>query len=219
MWCTFLTPSRGRPESLRTSILSLREHAYDTGCFEVLVYVDRDDPDLDAYRKLDCELVNMRLVVGDPLGYARLHECIANGLVPRSRGQWLWLWNDDAVMTTAKWDVRLRRHPLNVVLNPDTNHRSHETQLNVFPVVPKAWVDLVGWSRNGANDTWFQFIGQMLNAQVNLDVYVTHDRSDLTGGHDDATRAGNNYDPATFWCDDTQAEIRADALRIAEVFG
>lgn len=219
MWCTFLTPSRGRPESLRQSIESLRSNAYDTACFEVLAYVDRDDPELDAYRLLDRDLVNLRLVVGEPRGYARLHECIADGLIPRARGQWLWLWNDDALMTTDRWDVRLRRHPLNVVLNPDTNHDSHASGLNVFPVVPKAWVDLVGWARNGANDTWWQFVGQMLAAQVNLDVFVTHDRSDLTGGHDDETRAGNNYDPDTFWCGETQAEIRADALRIAEVFG
>ncbi len=106
-----------------------------------------------------------------------------------------------------------------MVLNPDTNHQSHATGLNVFPAVPKVWVDLVGWARNGANDTWWQFIGTMLSAQKNVGVYVTHDRSDLTGGHDDATRAGNNYNPDTFWCDETQAEIRADALRIAEVFG
>lgn len=215
MWCSFLTPSRGRPESLAATVQSLRDNAYDPSCFDVIVYVDWDDPQLPAYR----ELPGIRLFVGEPLGYSRLHECIADGLVPRARGEWLWLWNDDALMTTPKWDVKLRRHPVNVVLNPDTNHQSHATGLNVFPVVPRAWVDLVGWARNGANDTWWQFMGQMLGAQVNLDVYVTHDRSDLTGGHDDATRAGNNYDAATFWCDETQAEIRADALRIAKVFG
>jgi hypothetical protein len=222
MWCSFLTPSRGRPESLRRSIASLLDNAYDPMCFEVLVYVDLDDPHFHAYHDQLSDLgisKQITLIAGEPLGYARLHECIAYGLVPHARGQWLWLWNDDAEMTTPKWDVRLRRHPINSVLNPDTNHQSHATGLNVFPVVPKAWVDLVGWSRDGATDTWWQFIGNHLNAHRNLDVYVVHDRSDLTGGHDDATRAGNNYNPDTFWCDETQAEIRADALRIAEVFG
>ena len=219
MWCSFLTPSRGRPESLRTSMDSLYNNAYDPTCFEMFVYVDHDDPEVDAYRTVAQDYDRMRVILGPHLGYSRLHECIANDLVPRARGQWLWLWNDDAVMTTKHWDIKLRRHPVNCVLNPDTNHDSHDTQLNVFPVVPKAWVDLVGWARNGANDTWFQYMGIMLGAQRNLGVYVTHDRSDLTGGHDDDTRAGNNYDPATFYAAETQAQIKADALRIAEVFG
>jgi hypothetical protein len=219
MWCTFLCPSRGRPESLRASIDTLYEHAYDDRCFEVLVYLDADDPELDAYRATFRDYYQVFMLVGPPLGYARLNECIANDLIPRARGEWLWLWNDDALMTTPKWDVQLRRHPINCVLNPDTNHQSHGTGLNVFPAVPRVWVELVGWARNGANDTWWQFVGQMLGAQRNLGVYITHDRSDLTGGHDDATRAGNNYDPDTFWNDATQAEIRDDAMRIAEVFG
>lgn len=219
MWCSFLTPSRGRPESLAASIRSLVDNAYDPACFEVLVYVDDDDPTRSTYLSQFKNDPRVRVIIGPHLGYSRLHECIAADLVPRARGQWLWLWNDDALMTTKHWDLKLRKHPVNCVLNPDTNHQSHDTQLNVFPVVPKAWVDLVGWARNGANDTWFQYMGMMLGAQRNLDVYVTHDRSDLTGGHDDDTRAGNNYDPATFYADETQAEIKADALRIAEVFG
>jgi len=232
---TFLCPSRGRPESLRKSIESLRRTAYDPTCFDVLVYLDDDDPTLDEYLAgskeslvlgdADVRVFRPRnearvgLVVGDPLGYARLNECIADRLIPAARGQWLWLWNDDAIMDTEGWDIQIRKHPINCVLNPDTNHQSHATGLNVFPAVPKAWVDLVGWARNGANDTWWQYIGQMLRAQVNISVYVTHDRSDLTGGHDDATRAGNNYDSSTFYTAETQAAMRADAERIAEVFG
>lgn len=236
---TFLCPSRGRPESLRKSIESLRATAYDPDCFEVLVYLDDDDPTVDEWPggyfysvgdtplPLDlrvrewrmCVDVQERHFVGISRGYARLHECIAE-LIPYSRALWLWLWNDDALMTTERWDIKLRKYPPNLILNPDTNHQSHATGLNVFPVVPTAWVELVGWARDGANDTWWQFIAQHLQGrQVDLPVYITHDRSDLTGGHDDDTRAGNNYDPSTFWSDATQAEILADAMRIKEVFG
>ena len=213
---TFLCPTRGRPESFVKSVESLRSTAYDPGCFEVLAYVDRDDPSADVYTSLD--MPGVRVHVGPSLGYARLHECIAS-IVGASQGVWVWLWNDDAVMDTEHWDLKIRKVPVNQVLCPDTNHQSHATGLNVFPAVPKAWVDLVGWSRDGANDTWWQYIGQLLNAQINVPVHITHDRSDLTGGHQDATRAGNNYDSATFYADATQAGIRADALRIAEVFG
>lgn len=219
---TFLCPSRGRPESLRKSIESLRATAYDPDCFDVLTYIDADDPCLAEYSALAAfpgPGVRLRNIVGPSLGYARLNECISEGLIPVAEGQWLWLWNDDAIMDTERWDIQIRKHPINCVLNPDTNHQSHATGLNVFPAVPKAWVDLVGWARNGANDTWFQYIGQMLRAQVNIPVYITHDRSDLTGGHDDATRAGNNYDSSTFYTAETQAAMRADAERIAEVFG
>ncbi len=225
---TFLCPSRGRPESLRRSIESLRETAYDPECFNVWVYADSDDPCRREYmddwstpsmvrqREAQCAVH-----IGQPRGYSRLHECIAELLDTTGDccGPWLWLWNDDALMTTERWDIQLRKYPPNLILNPDTNHQSHATGLNVFPVIPTAWVELVGWARDGANDTWWQFIGQKLGGQVNLPVFITHDRSDLTGGHDDATRAGNNYNPDTFWSNETQAAIHADAVRIAEVFG
>lgn len=218
---TFLCPSRGRPESLRKSIESLRAMAYDPECFEVHVYVDNDDACLDEYKDIDSPNEGVWLYQADPLGYSRLHQTISAGLIAiEPDSPWLWLWNDDALMTTERWDIKLRKYPPNLVLNPDTNHQSHATGLNVFPVVPTAWVELVGWARDGANDTWWQFIAQHLQGgQVDLPVYITHDRNDLTGGHDDDTRAGNNYDPSTFWSDATQAEILADAMRIKEVFG
>lgn len=213
-WVTFLCPSRGRPESLRKSIKSLTENAWDPTCFDVLVYVDDDDPRRSDYSHDEHTII----VRGPRVGYARLHECIGDALIPAATGTWLWLWNDDALMQTKHWDLVLHRFPVNMVGNPDTNHQSHANGLNVFPVVPRAWVDLVGWARNGANDTWWQYIGQHLGAQCNIPVRVLHDRSDLTGGHKDDTRAGNDYDSATFYAQETQDDIKADALRIREVF-
>lgn len=207
---SFLCPSRHRPKSLELSVESLRDNATHPDCFEVLVYLDEDD---DRYPALE----NVRYFRGPRLGYARLYECIANGLVPHADGTWLWLWNDDALMKTEKWDVVLRCVAPNMVVNPQTNHNSHETGLNVFPAVPRAWVDLVGWARDGANDTWWQYIGQYTRT-TNLPVYILHDRDDLTGNHHDDVRAGNNYDSATFYASETQEAIAADAATINGVF-
>ena len=213
MLVTFLCPSRGRPISLAKSIASIRDTATDPNCFEVLVFLDSDDPSLQEYRGTIHPKATY--VIGERVGYSRLHEVIGDALVPLAKGTWFFVWSDDAYMQRPNWDATLSAMPVDCVINPKTNHDGWASGLNVFPIVPNTWVSTAGWARNGANDTWWQVIGDLLGRHhPTQEIEVLHDRSDLTGNHDDATRAGNNYDSNTFFSLDNYARMGFAAGRI-----
>lgn len=196
-----LCPTRGRFDSMLASFQSLASTGRD---FELLLYVDDDDPQLDRYRRL------APTIIGPRHGYPGLHHYV-NALADQARGDWLLLWNDDATMTTKAWDDMIHAQEP-AVLSPGTNHGGDPTSVKrcIFPVVPTAWVRHVGhFSLNRHNDTWWGYIGRDLGLLRPIGVHIHHDRFDLTGGHDDETAQGREYDPA-FFGDEVQRLIRAD---------
>src|SRR5262247_192752 len=99
---SILLPSRGRPQSLCSTINGLRDLADDPARIEVLVAADPDDQEtVDAARAVDADSV---IVTQERYGYHRLHEYV-NRLAAQAHGTWLLLWNDDAVMLTESWDT------------------------------------------------------------------------------------------------------------------
>lgn len=180
----------------------------------MLVYLDDNDPQLVHYQAIP----NVVYKIGPRVGYAKLHEPIGHILVPAAQGEWLFLWNDDAVMTTRQWDYELSIRPRECVLAPTHNHFGNDKTLNVFPIVPKKWVDLVGWAKNGANDTWWQVVADMIRRSMPVPIHIHHLRSDLTGDHKDQTRAENNYDSSTFWTTQNYALMGFAAGRIYQQF-
>lgn len=201
-----LLPTRGRPELLRRSVMSLLDMASTPGRVEILVAVDEDD---DATLEMVGELP-VHAFEFEPRGYPRLHEYV-NELARQALGDWLFLWNDDAIMRTAGWDdVVANADP--AVLHPRDNHPGD--YLNTFPIVPAEWVRRVGhFSLHRANDTWWQEVGARLGAQVPVPIDVYHDRFDLTGENADETFRATSaqYDPAGFFGPEVQALLDADA--------
>jgi hypothetical protein len=107
-----------------------------------------------------------------------------NLLTKRAQGQWMLLWNDDARMLTEHWDARIAESDPGV-LWPAHNGSPY---LNVFPVVHRKVVDLLGhFSLSPHCDSWVQDIAHAVGIHHKVDVEVLHDRFDLTGGHNDET--------------------------------
>lgn len=177
-----LLPSRGRPAALAASIASLLDHAHRPGTVEILIAADPDD---QATRDVDLPWQARLWVADERYGYSRLHEYV-NRLAARATGDWLMLWNDDARMCTEGWDAVVEQQEP-AVLWPQSNDIS---TCNTFPIWPRAWTDAMGHvSLSPHCDSWMQHIGEALRMQPRIDVEILHDRADLTGGHDDQTRA------------------------------
>jgi hypothetical protein len=176
-----LCPTRGRPEALDRSIRSLRDTASDP--VEILLRVDDDDQPPDG---------GDRVLTGRRVGYEQMH-LMYDELAAEASGEWLFLWNDDAVMLTDCWDDVVHEHDPDLILNPATNHGP---TLTPFPIVP-AWMPrLLGhFSLNRHCDSWWEEIGRRLGRLVPVPIEVLHDRADLTGGNDDMTFAARCYDP------------------------
>lgn len=198
-----LCPTRGRQEQFAQSVAGLRAKASEP--IEVLAYVDDDDM-LPYFGCAD------HCIQGPRVGYAGMHDMV-NALAGIAEGEWLLLWNDDAVMQTAAWDAIVDRHGYNV-LNPRTNHGHGVVP---FPLVPRRWVQALGhFSLNRHCDSWWQEIGHRLDRIVDVDIDVHHDRADLTGNNDDATFAERDYDP-DFYGDTNMRIIDNDVRLLAKL--
>lgn len=179
---SLLLPSRGRPKALAETVAGLLRLADKPSTVQVLVAADPDDTETRT-----AVLPHQAHVWTAPerYGYPRLHEYV-NRLAEQADGDWLMLWNDDARILTAGWDtIVCGQQP--GVLWPYSNDIP---TCNTFPIWPRAWTDHLGHvSLSPHCDSWIQFLGQTLHRHERVAVEILHDRADLTGGHDDATRA------------------------------
>jgi hypothetical protein len=177
-----LLPSRGRTRALAESIATLLDLADKPGSVEILVAADPDD---EPTWQADLPWQASIWTAPERYGYPRLHEYV-NQLAARADGEWLMLWNDDARMLTEGWDALVEAEP-DGVLWP---HSNDIPTCNTFPIWPRAWTDHLGHvSLSPHCDSWIQYLGQTIGRHERVDVEILHDRADLTGGHDDQTRA------------------------------
>lgn len=223
---SILLPTRGRKEMLKRSLESLVLSANNPGRLELLLGLDSDDVDVIEYIKteiapfLQQHKVECRAQIFQPLGYTQLHTYV-NTLAGASTGEWLFFWNDDAVMDSTGWDdeICLRNGEFKL-LAPTDNHNGHPYA--IFPIVPRDWYMLMGHlSQNAQNDAWLSHIAYMLDIFERTPIMVTHDRADLTGNNNDATfqarkyMEGNPTDPEDFGHPAMQQARVASAYKIA----
>lgn len=210
---SILLPSRGRPASLRSSVDSLRQLASYPDLVEILVMADPDD---EETVKVAEEIGADRILVADERhGYASLHRYY-NALAEAATGEWLLLWNDDASMLSERWDeVLANLEPRVMVADLQSQH---SPRLVCFPAVRRAAVQAVGgFSPHTPHcDTYWQQIGRITRLMEPVPIRVFHDRDDITGGHQDQTRAEGKagYRQKEFFCPEIQTAIQDDAAKV-----
>lgn len=151
-------------------------------------------------------------VAAERYGYSRLHEYV-NRIARIATGEWLTLWNDDARMLTQGWDTIVEQQEPGV-LWPQSNDIA---TCNTFPIWPRAWTDATGHvSLSPHCDSWMQHIGEALDKQPRVDIEILHDRADLTGGHDDQTRAESlaGYRTASYHAPQMQEARQQDVVAV-----
>jgi len=122
----------------------------------------------------------------EPLGYQGLNQYY-NGLGVQASADWLFVWNDDAVMETTGWDKIITDHDGEFKLLKVHTHGEHP--YSIFPIYPKEWYDLFKFlSRHQMVDAELSQIAYLLDLIEIVEIYVTHDRADLTGNNDDTTQ-------------------------------
>lgn len=149
-----MLPSRERAELAQSSIKSLGK------VHEVLLAVDDDDPQLEDYKKIK----GVKLLIEPRHGYRGLNEYY-NKMCLESTGDWVLLWNDDAVMHTPNWQEYIQDvdHTVPAVIN------IHFENNNWFPLVSRPFFETLGWfSRSPANDSYVKEIAEQLG--------IHHDR-------------------------------------------
>lgn len=220
-----LLPTRGRTEMLKRSLLSLFDLANDPTEIELLLAFDNDDKESlewcqqNVFPELESRGVDATVVEFTPLGYLKLHEYL-NALAGLANGNWLMFWNDDAVMQTTDWDLRIREYDGRFLCLRMPTHNQHPYA--IFPIVPRDWFYLLGHlSNHQLTDATISQISYIVNIVQNIDVDVLHDRFDITGNNHDTTfknrpmLEGNHTDPRDFNHSTFRNKRLADANKIA----
>lgn len=135
---------------LKESINSLGE-----GDWELLVAVDEDDPEFDQY----CvpKMAGVKICPSTHHGYQNLHEYY-NDLAKVAHGDWLMLWNDDAVMETKDWVDIIAKYDHTI---PQVLNVWNELD-NLFPLISRAWYEAVGhFALNTHADSWVQQVADI----------------------------------------------------------
>jgi hypothetical protein len=152
MKVSVLMPTRQRAEMARKSIESL-----GTGV-EVLLWIDDDDPQMDEYLKLK-EIKGTAADGGPRVGYQNMHLMV-NKLAEQATGDWLLLWNDDALMHTPDWTAKL---PTPTYKPEVLNIYNSNPEVNLFPLINRAMYEAMGhYSLSAHCDSWVQDIGNEL---------------------------------------------------------
>ena len=203
-----LVPTRGRTTALKLSIISVFNRALDLDKVQLMLGFDNDDEvGLTFFNKeiqpwLEEKGVHYTVMLFKPLGYVGLN-LYYNGLAKQSDANWLMCWSDDAVMETTGWDKLITDNDGEFKLLKVHTHKDHP--YSIFPIWPRAWYDLFGWvSRHQMVDAELSQIAYMTDLIKIIEIYVTHDRVDLTGNNKDDTHKnrvlleGNLNDPKDF---------------------
>lgn len=188
---TVMIPTRKRPAGLKQAIDSLLDNASSVDGIEILLAVDNDDDITNEFipsvliPELNEKGANLRAFGFHRAGYRNLHV-YANHLARQSCGEWIILLNDDAVMKTKDWDLKIMEYTGQFkVLRFKDNHNDHPNA--IFPCVPRDWVMLFGeFSAHQAMDCWISQVGYQTGIVQNCpEVYCYHERFDLVGEEPD----------------------------------
>lgn len=191
-----LLPTRGRTDALTRSVIGLVNRAVNLDKIQLFFAFDNDDTIGKDYFVenvqpwLDDKNVNYTALEFEPLGYGRLNEYI-NALAAQADADWFFFWNDDAIMETTGWDREIEKYTGQFKLLAVHTHRDHP--YSIFPIVPCAWFEQLGYlSPHPLTDAWLSQVAYKLDIWERIEVYVTHDRHDLTGNNKDKTFEDRN---------------------------
>ena len=150
-------------------------------------------------------------------GYKYLHKYI-NELSRMAEGDWLFLWNDDSYILTVDWDLQIEKYKDQFVLLSPKVKESMDYPGTMFPIIPKAWFDIVGhFSLNCHNDTWVEEIAKDLNIFVYIPVMVTHLRNQYIDGHiTDKTWRERKQDKKGFFSEEMVRQRKIDTKKLKE---
>lgn len=111
MICAILLPTRARPDRLHATLRSVFETVVDITAIEILLRLDDDDRAmLDRLQEFRA-YPRLRIITGPRgRGYAALGD-FYHELARATNSPWLWMMNDDAIITGRGWDEKLKSVP------------------------------------------------------------------------------------------------------------
>lgn len=184
-------PTRGRPKLLSQAVDSLYSLARDKLSLEFLIRADSDDYETINIASRLVQLLPQATLVVEPrgMGYVNIHLW-HDRLCRLARGDWVLIFNDDALMTVEGWDEKLARLPCNIVPCPDIAlgffvSKNRPACNEFFILRRRAWEILGYFSQSTHADNWlFRVFSQCSSCFQIPQMVIDH----FSGELDDQTR-------------------------------
>ena len=192
-----LLPTHKRTDALSRSVFSLLDNAHDLSQIQFVFGIDSNDEIgcehfVNAIQPvLDQRDVTYTALEFEPLGYGALNRYF-NTLAEHADADWLFVWCDDAIMSTQAWDQRIIECTGEFKLLKVHTHNEHP--YSIFPIMPAEWPELTGYlSKHQLIDAEVSQMAYLLDIMKIIEVDVTHDRHDLTGNNADENAKKKKY--------------------------
>lgn len=220
-----LLPTRSRTDALTASVSSIVDLASDISHIQLIFGFDDDDEaGLNHFKTviqpfLDQREVEYEAQAFKSMGYAGLNRYY-NHLAKSTSADWLFVWNDDAVMETKGWDLVIEQYTGKFKLLKVHTHNDHP--YSIFPIMPRAWYDLMNHlSRHQMIDAELSQLAFLLDIMQVIDVDVVHNQVELTKDTTDPLKPkvrfeGDPTNPIDFHYPQTSAQRHRDCDVIAE---
>ena len=217
-----LLPTRGRVAHLERSLKSLAETIDQKVRAEIIVRCDDDD--LETKRWLEAHSKTWSLLLHGPRGqgYADLH-LMYDDMCRMSRGQFLFMWNDDNTMQTTGWDLEIAKHASNddYPLYLDTTvYNGPEIHHYVLPIVHRSYWHILGrYSASAHNDTYiYEVLHPFFDRVYRPTNIVVQHHHEMVANNDRTYLEGKQVHPMTKrpWKDNSiLVPLREDREKIA----
>lgn len=138
-----MTPSRGRPESLKRMASTARQTAL--GSLEIIVWLDACDPKLTENLRV-CREEKMLYQIGprDVIHSSRWDRCL-----PLASGDLLFHLNDDVILGTPGWDEMVEqefeKYPDRILMVHGDDLYIQREHFGCHPIIHRRWLDAVGY--------------------------------------------------------------------------
>lgn len=184
-------PTRGRPQLLVKAVESLHRHAVHPDKIEYIFRADTDDlPTIEACCRL-VEFLPQATLIVEPrgAGYINIHHWHAR-IGQLARGDWLLIFNDDALLLTPRWDEMIASLSSEHFPHPDVALAFFVTKdrpgCNEFFILRRKVLDILGFMGLSPHiDNWLNRVFTQLKACGTLtSILVDHQ----SGQMDDQTR-------------------------------
>ena len=172
---SLLLPSRGRPTWLHRMMFTALETAIYPRSVEIVVYVDEDDPEREAYLRLPWVKVKLgpRIVLSE----------MWNDCFQRSTGNIVMHCGDDVVFKTPGWDEIVRKefekYPDKLVFLYGDDLGPNGQVFGTHGFMHRRWAEIVGYFvpplfSSDWNDVWLNEVADMIGRKVLIPIVTEH---------------------------------------------
>ena len=180
---------------------------------EILVWIDEDDPQKDIYLNHDLG-EHVKIFIRPRVGYLNFHIMV-NFLSQESTGEWLMLWNDDALVQCFDWHKKIER--IDATIPRVLNFYSPENfNTNLFPVISRSMLNAMGhYSQANHCDSWVQDIANELRIHVPLfGIKAKHIREEIEDETKGQTQSVYSVSSPAYHTEEMKIKRAKDAQKI-----